>query len=218
MGYNLAHLNHSWRNKMTTSGRIATLIAALGLSVFAYNRFDDVETIDIIPSMSEISPIFELPTPIYEAESVLVKLDPKEFECMRTNMYYEARNQKSDEAYIAVGYTVLNRVESKRYPNSICGVVQQARRDSNGTPIRNKCQFSWYCDGKPDVPNLANVLERRAWERAAELAAVVMRNEVDNPIGTATMYHATYVNPYWKSAYHKVATIETHIFYSQQKA
>jgi spore germination cell wall hydrolase CwlJ-like protein len=197
---------------MTFTSRLATLIAALGLSLIAYTYYNKPAVVDI----SEIHPITELPTPIFEAESVLVKLDTAEFECMRANMYFEARNQRSDEAYIAVGYTVLNRVASNRYPNSICGVVSQARRDSNGNVIRNKCQFSWYCDGKPDVPNLNNVLERRAWERASELAAAVMRNQVDNPVGTATMYHATYVNPYWKTAYHRVATIETHIFYSEK--
>ncbi len=199
---------------MTATGRLATLIAALGVSIVAFNHFNKPEVVDI----SHIQPVEVLPDPIPEAESVLVQLDQAEFECMRANMYYEARNQRSDEAYIAVGYTVLNRVASKRYPDSICGVISQARRDSKGNPIRHKCQFSWYCDGKPDVPNLNNVLERRAWERATELAAQVMRNEVDNPIGNATMYHATYVNPHWKRAYHKVATIETHIFYSQTKA
>lgn len=199
---------------MTLTGRLATLIAALGVSIVAFNHFNKPEVVDI----SHIQPVAELPTPIIEAEAVLVQLDQAEFECMRANMYYEARNQRSDEAYIAVGYTVLNRVASKRYPDSICGVISQARRDKAGNPIRHKCQFSWYCDGKPDVPNLNNVLERRAWERATELAAAVMRNEVDNPIGNATMYHATYVNPHWKRAYHKVATIETHIFYSQTKA
>ncbi len=201
---------------MTITGRLATLIALLGMSILAYNHFTKPEVIDI----SHIIPIDEgrLPTSILEAQTVLVQLDQHEFECMRANMYYEARNQRSDEAYIAVGYTVLNRVASKRYPNTICGVVSQARRDKTGKPLRHKCQFSWYCDGKPDVPNLNNVLERRAWERASELAAAVMRNEVDNPIGNATMYHATYVSPYWKQAYHKVATIESHVFYSPTKA
>ncbi len=199
---------------MTATGRLATLIAALGVSIITFNHFNKPEVVDI----SHIKPVVVLPEAIPDAETVLVQLDQSEFECMRANMYYEARNQRSDDAYIAVGYTVLNRVASKRYPDSICGVISQARRDSKGNPIRHKCQFSWYCDGKPDVPNLNNVLERRAWERATELAAAVMRNEVDNPIGNATMYHATYVNPHWKHAYHKVATIETHIFYSQTKA
>lgn len=158
------------------------------------------------------TPIAEFPIPLIE--DALVELDPVEFECMRTNMFFEARNQRTDAAFTAVGFTVLNRVDHKRYPDTICGVVQQARRDSKGNTIRNKCQFSWFCDGKPDEPNLNNIVERRAWERAGELAAAVMRNEVDNPIGRATMYHATYVSPYWRTAYTRVAQVESHIFYS----
>lgn len=201
---------------MTITGRLAILIATLGMSVLAYNHYTEskVEVVDI----SAINPLTELPTPIFEAQDVLVKIDPEQFECMRLNMYYEARNQRTDEAMIAVGYTVLNRTEKKRYPNTICGVVTQAQRDANGKAKRHKCQFSWYCDGVTDKPNLANVIERRAWERADRLAAAVMRKEVDNPIGDATMYHATYVSPYWKTAFRKVATIETHIFYSETKA
>lgn len=205
---------------MTLAGRIATLIAALGLSIyFLYtyqaNHPEVIDISHIVPLDEETVEIeVEQEPEIIEAEKFLVKLDEAEFNCMRTNMYFEARNQKSDDAYIAVGYTVLNRVKSSRYPNSICGVVTQAKRDATGTPIRNKCQFSWYCDGKPDVPNLNNILERKAWERASELAAAVMRQEVMNPVGNATMYHATYVSPHWKSAFQRVAQIETHIFYA----
>lgn len=210
---------------MTITGRIAPLIATLGLSVLAINHYDKSLVVDDFLAVKPLSedtfpkPIYEagdtFPKPIYEAEDVLVRIDQKEFECMRANMYFEARNQRSDDAFIAVGYTVLNRMESKSYkPNTICGVVQQARIGANGQPVRHKCQFSWFCDGKPDVPNLNNVIERQAWERATELAIAVMRREVDNPIGRATMYHATYVQPRWDySKLNRIARIETHIFY-----
>lgn len=190
---------------MTITGRLATLIATLGVSIITFNYFNKPEVVDI-------NPIVVLPDPIPEAETVLVQLDPSEFECMRTNMYYEARNQKTDEAYIAVGYTVKNRVGKRGYPDTLCGVVQQKKF------VRRKghwvCQFSWFCDGKSDVPDLANAIERKAWERAGELAAAVMRDEVDNPIGNATMYHATYVKPGWDyKKLTRVAQIESHIFY-----
>lgn len=193
---------------MTPTGRLATLIATLGVSIVAFNHFNKPEVVDI----SHIKPIVVLPDPIPEAETVLVQLDQSEFECMRANMYYEARNQKTDDAYIAVGYTVKNRVGKRGYPDTLCGVVQQKKF------VRRKgrwvCQYSWFCDGKSDVPNLANVIERKAWERAGELAAAVMRDEVDNPIGNATMYHATYVKPDWDyKKLTRVAHIESHIFY-----
>ena len=105
---------------MTTFGRLATFIVVGVIGLVAFNR---EQTVDI----SNIEVIHELPDVVWvEPTDFLVQIDREEFECMRTNMYYEARNQKTDAAYIAVGYTVLNRVESKRYPDSVCDVVQQA--------------------------------------------------------------------------------------------
>lgn len=140
-------------------------------------------------------------------------IDAKALNCMAMNMYFEARNQRTDDAMIAVGYTVLNRANHPRFPDNVCDVIYQARRDANGNPIRNRCQFSWACDGKPDVVNMEHPIERRAWERAVDLAHKVMTFQVDNPVGNATMYHATYVKPYWRRAYNRVTQIETHIFY-----
>jgi N-acetylmuramoyl-L-alanine amidase len=211
---------------MAFTGRFAALAVVMSLLFIAYTSFTTQETPvrsanvgQVLVSSEENAPI------VVDAEDFLVEVDPEEFECMRLNMYYEARNQRTDDAFIAVGYTVLNRVEDPQYPDTVCDVVQQARRDASGLPIRNKCQFSWYCDGKDDVPNLTiklrngkvvpNTIEQAAWDRATELAMQVMRREVDNPVGDAVMYHATYVSPYWKKAYARVAQIETHIFYSK---
>lgn len=198
---------------MSALGRFAILMTILGTALYLLPE-RSLESFSL-DEYEHIQPLEEFHVEFLDESEFLVKIDPKEFDCMRMNMYYEARNQRTDDAYAAVGYTVLNRMENRRYPNTVCGVVQQARRDSNGNIIRHKCQFSWFCDGKSNTPNLANVIERRAWERAGRLAEAVMRGEIENPIGNATMYHATYVSPYWRKAYDRVATIETHIFYQE---
>lgn len=143
----------------------------------------------------------------------VVTINKRELDCMASNMYFEARNQKSDLAMVAVGYTVLNRVSSDKYPNDVCKVVYQGKRLSNGAFARNKCQFSWVCDGASDRPNIRHPVERKAWKKARKLAMQVLQKRVANPIGNATMYHATYVTPYWVSAFKRVRRIETHIFY-----
>ena len=197
---------------MTRNGRIATLIAVLGASILFYQQHNTPEPLDI----STIRPIAELPTPILEAEDVLVQLDPKEFACMQKNIFYEARNEKSDAAFAAVGYSVIQRMENKHYPSTACGVVEQKKFVSRKN--RWVCMYSWFCDGKSDVPDLSNPIERKAWERSGEIAALVMKKEIDNPIPNATMYHATYIKPKWdysKLVY--VATVGTHIYY-QEKA
>jgi spore germination cell wall hydrolase CwlJ-like protein len=195
---------------MTRTGYLAFLLVVV--SIFLYKNNQSA-------SMTLPIPVTELPTPIKEPEKFFVTIDKSEFECMQKNMYFEARGEKSDKAMIAVGYAVINRVHSKEYKsNTICGIVTQANRDASGKVIRNKCHFSWYCDDKPDVPNLNNALEKKAWDRAGELAALVIRKEIDNPIGNAIMYHATYVKPKWRKHYVQVAVVGSHIFYSSNKS
>lgn len=148
----------------------------------------------------------------------VVEVDERQLECMALNMYFEARNQNTTEAMAAVGYTVLNRVATSRYPNTICGVVYQGKRDRNGNYVRNRCQFSWVCDGKADVPNVSNSIEAQAWNTANEVAMQVLTGTIDNPVGNAIMYHATYVKPRWAKAYDMVTQIEDHIFYEKVAA
>lgn len=211
---------------MTFTGRLATLIVMLVVSVLTYSHFNKSQAIDV----SNVKYITELPIPIVEAESVLIPINEEEFECMRANIYYEARNQKTDAAFIAVGYIVMNRVGKHDYPETLCGVIKEKRFSSKKK--RWVCQFSWFCDGKSDVPQFTikqrlktksgkfitrivpNQKEIDAWNKAGELAIAVMRKQVDNPIGDATMYHATYVRPNWDfNKLTQVAKIESHIFY-----
>ena len=71
------------------------------------------------------------------------------------NVYFEARNQ-GVAGQLAVAMVTLNRVSDKRYPNTIREVVTQGLTRASWlsgeqVPIKNKCQFSWYCDGKADT-------------------------------------------------------------------
>ena len=45
-------------------------------------------------------------------------------ECLALNMYHEARGQGS-AGLLGVSSVVLNRVKDKRFPNTICEVVEQ---------------------------------------------------------------------------------------------
>lgn len=133
--------------------------------------------------------------------------------CLALNIYHEARGE-SQEAQMAVAHVTLNRVASSRFPDSICGVVKQARRDSNGKIIRHACQFSWYCDGKSDaIAN--NVIEQRAWKRAQRIAktATDWHSVGEDFSQGALFYHANYVSPYWVDSFVIVTRIDRHLFY-----
>ena len=118
-----------------------------------------------------------------------------QFECLALNIYHESRSDNL-AGRISVGDVVLNRVDSTLYPNTICEVVQQAQMRTNWkgnvVPVRNMCQFSWWCDGLSDEP-----LEDDAWEDAQVVAEMVLRGGWRGISEGATHYHATYVSPNW---------------------
>lgn len=138
------------------------------------------------------------------AQERLAPITDEDRHCLQQNIYFEARNQ-STTGQVAVAWVTINRMEAERYPNTICGVVWQ-----------NK-QFSWTHDGKSDAPG-STVLEQRAWEDAGLIAEVTLLDwarERTSPVENATMYHADYVTPYWRTSYDQVVTIDNHIFYKE---
>jgi spore germination cell wall hydrolase CwlJ-like protein len=137
----------------------------------------------------------------------LEKLFPQ-VQCMALNVYYEARGSNlADKA--AVADVVLNRVNDSRYPNTVCGVVKQGLQDANGNMRRNKCQFSWYCDGKHDKPQ-----DEDRWVEAQSIAwNIVEEGKFRGITEGSTHYHATYVNPRWAKTLQIVGRIGAHIFY-----
>jgi len=145
------------------------------------------------------------------AEEVANKIQKaSELQCLATNIYHEARSEGLT-GQRAVAWATMNRVSSDVYPDTVCEVVYQAKLTDSGTPIQNKCQFSWYCDGKSD-----DIDNETAWNEAVSIAEEVMSSygiETD-PTNGAIMYHAAYTEPYWASSYEKTARIDTHIFYN----
>lgn len=143
--------------------------------------------------------------------------------CIALNVYYEARADNLSGKY-AVADVVLNRVNDPRYPNTVCEVVEQAiMYESWKTaqhedladeeriyyPKRNKCQFSWFCDGKPDKPN-----QQSSWREAQIIAYNILEFSRFRGITEgATHYHATYVTPHWSTAFDHKGQIGSHIFY-----
>ena len=152
-------------------------------------------------------------------------IDSKEANCLALNVYYEARSDNLAGMY-AVSDVVLNRVRDDRYPNTICEVVYQGPvRESWKTkqdpdlpedqrkynPVRNMCQFSWYCDGKDDIPD-----DETGWATAQYVAgSILYANKHRGITEGSTHYHATYVKPRWAHdrGMNHVGRIGTHIFY-----
>lgn len=155
-----------------------------------------------------------------EIEVIVVPTVPEEeLLCLQKNIYFEARNQEV-KGMVGVAWVTFNRVESNRFKNNICDVVYNARTDSRGQPLRHKCQFSWYCDGLKDLPNVHNKIEREAWELAGEIAeSMILSCRMgyniaecpDDPTHGSVFYHSDTVEPEW--TYVKTVKIDNHQYY-----
>ena len=140
------------------------------------------------------------------------------FICLALNTYHEAKNQ-SLVGQIATAQVVMNRVEDDRFPNTICEVVKQGptrpswEDPEKEYPIKHRCQFSWYCDGKDDTPK-----NEKAWRKAQDVAFIVYYNKLQLDVTEgATHYHATYVRPSWAKTKKRTTRIEKHIFYRRER-
>ena len=172
----------------------------------------------------------------YEIETGITQnLD--EVYCMAQNVYFEARHE-SMIGKIAIAHVVMNRIESKDFPNTVCKVVKQGPiRESWKTrkypnlpkeeriywPRRDRCQFSWYCDGHRDmlwvtykdgtiIPQNMN-----AWRDSIHVALFVINGkwQVDPTDGATFYYNPNIANPSWAGRYTETAIFGNHRFMKQ---
>ena len=166
---------------------------------------------------------------IYLPAKAEVEVNTDEQYCMALNIYREANNQ-SIAGMIAVARVVMNRVQDRRWPAKVCDVIYEGPvyeswktkknpnlKDSERVylPKKNRCQFSWYCDGKADeVINTENNIQ---WKVANSIAYEVLAFDRWNGIVEgANHYHADYVQPDWRKRMQLVARIDDHIFYRME--
>jgi spore germination cell wall hydrolase CwlJ-like protein len=126
--------------------------------------------------------------------------------CLTEAIYFEARGEVV-RGQMAVAQVVLNRAFSGKYPNTVCGVVYQ------NASRHLACQFTFACDGIPDV-----VREPDAWERAKKIAAETIDGQLWLPeVGKATHYHAYWVHPSWVHEMTKMYRLGVHTFYRPKR-
>lgn len=125
-----------------------------------------------------------------------------QWECLAEALYFEARGE-TVKGQFAVAEVIMNRVKSGRFPDSVCGVINQ------GTGKKYQCQFTYTCDGIPE-----RIHEPRAWERVGKVARAILDGVAPmNLTDGATHYHTTAVRPRWSRTYTKTAQFGTHLFY-----
>ncbi|KAA0078516.1 cell wall hydrolase [Tardiphaga sp. P9-11] len=126
----------------------------------------------------------------------------KQEKCLTEAVYFEARGE-AVRGQMAVAQVVMNRVFSGFYPTTVCGVVYQNKHR------RLACQFTFACDGIPDV-----VKEPDMWERARKIAKATLDGRIWLPeVAKSTHYHAYWVHPSWVREMKKMYKTGVHSFY-----
>ena len=183
----------------------------LGLCYVFYNIFfrdnSEIDNQKIVIRTNSVTPI-PVEDPFFKNNEIT---------CLAKNMYFEARSE-GIAGIVATTQVVYNRVNSEGYPNTICEVIEQAKISQwwlkeKGIikPIKNKCQFSWFCDGYSDEPK-----DDKTYSELFELAEQFVNGEHEGMIditGGALWYHADYVHPRWANHLEVTTKVGRHIFY-----
>jgi len=121
-------------------------------------------------------------------------------ECLTEAIYFEA-GTKGSKGRAAVGHTILNRVESADFPNSICEVITQGEADET-------CQFSYRCDGLPETVRYPS-----KFRNAKTTAKGIISGHVKDPTNGALFFHSARIPPGWFATRKRLGEFGGNIFY-----
>ncbi|RJL13360.1 cell wall hydrolase [Paracoccus siganidrum] len=122
------------------------------------------------------------------------RFSAEDLACMAEAVYFEARGE-SRQGQAAVAEVILNRVDSRGFPSTVCGVVNQP------------AQFSYTIGGRKRITNKA------AYLRARDIAQAALSGAPRNLTGGATYFHTPAVRPAWSHRFQRTVQIGAHIFY-----
>lgn len=163
---------------------------------------DELKSGESIASKGQVTGADQRPVSPAERLGLTGAARAKSEKCLANAVYFESRGEPV-RGQIAVAQVVMNRVFSPFYPNNVCDVVyQNAHR-------HNSCQFTFACDGIPDV-----VTEPDAWTRAQRIARDTLDGKLWMPeVAKSTHYHAYWVHPSWVGEMKKMYALGVHKFY-----
>jgi spore germination cell wall hydrolase CwlJ-like protein len=145
------------------------------------------------------------PAPITKVEVQAVDPAGKEplddaITCLARTIYWEAKGEDT-AGMEAIASVVMNRVGKEGYPDTVCGVVKQGKETG-------ACQFSWWCDGKPD-----DVEEEKPYAEAKEVARKALNKQLKDRTDGALYFYSGTKTPDWASKYVKTTKVGDHYFY-----
>ena len=189
------------------SGRVAELLSRerQAMSQLQAARLEQFAT------LPEETAIDRAPVPTVSMSRAWIDKLPKasggaDWRCLTEALYFEARGE-TIAGQFAVAEVILNRVDSKAFPNSVCGVIRQ------GTGKRYQCQFTYTCDGHPEA-----IHEPAAFVSVGKVARLMLDGAERRLTQGATHYHTKAVRPRWSRTFPRTATIGVHHFYRMPRS
>ena len=116
--------------------------------------------------------------------------------CLTEALYFEARGE-GRSGQRAVAEVILNRVDSRTFPNSVCGVVHQ------------RGQFTYNKN--------ARIREKGTFARVQKVAMAALSGQPRTLTNGATYFHTGRVKPSWSRRFERTTRIGAHIFYRSDR-
>lgn len=126
--------------------------------------------------------------------------------CLVEAVYFEARSE-SFIGQLAVAQVILNRVYSNKFSSSICGVVHEGVY-RGGKPVRHRCSFSYWCDGKSE-----RIRNPKAYKTALIVSHLSLQGVKIEGLDKSLYYHTFYVKPKWSKERKFLRRVGSHLFY-----
>ncbi len=180
----------------------ASLCASAADPVQALHKAENLEQNAALPQPE--APVPKAQT-ITKAEVQAVDPQGKEsvddaITCLSRTIYWEAKGGGPADME-AVAEVVLNRLGHDGFGDTVCAVVKQDAHKKN-------CQFSWWCDGRPD-----QVVEEDRYVEAKEVARKALNQQIKDRTHGALYFHDRRLSPASFKRYVKIAETDKFVFY-----
>lgn len=130
-----------------------------------------------------------------QTSALLPPPSPEERDCLARAMYFES-NRTSEDGMLAVGTVVMNRLQSAKYPKTVCAVVAQERQFAAGV--------------------MTKPTDGRGFDTARRMADAVLTGDRHDEVGAAMHFHtAGRTFPYRNMAY--VSKAGGNVFYEKKE-
>ncbi|MBC7986266.1 MAG: cell wall hydrolase [Sphingomonadaceae bacterium] len=179
----------AYESEAETSDADGALLAEAGLTASDIANDRIIEPVIALDEVAEPAPAPE--TVIPEPVPAQYGMDD-ETECLAKIVLHEAGNQSRD-GQLAVAQVVMNRVNSGRFADTICGVALQRGQFFN--------------------VHAYNPPRDARWDRAVEIALDARHATSAPVVADALFFHAAYAQPSFFRSRQRVARLGDHVFY-----